>query len=234
MVLNCGIILPFDLREGESGKKFFEFLKLECEEFYPSKCGNYEPFKTNFKDLELALNLHWQSDFFWHAKNRKVGGSCMPDNYSWISLWDNRAKTVDEIPFENLMSKLSTEWRIFFASIHFLDLPEVRAYDAEASNAMNGGITPRILCKYIPNLPWGTWFGKEYIDLIGKKNLLECPVYRAELWSENLIYLQLTKNIFDCVSSFDEFERVRAKAKTHLGEQLFYSPTRPKQDYLVP
>lgn len=67
-----------------------------------------------------------------------------------------------------------------------------------------------------PELNWISIFGKPYIELFRRDQLLSAPCYKMHEFGENIIGLQLTESIFDDLSL-----EVRSAVKKHLGEEAF-------------
>ncbi|MFD1886473.1 hypothetical protein [Paenibacillus wenxiniae] len=82
-----------------------------------------------------------------------------------------------------------------------------------SNNHKNNPINLRV--RY-PELNWISIFGKPYIELFGRDQLLSAPCYKVHEFGENIIGLQLTESICDDLS----FE-VRSAVKKHLGEEAF-------------
>ncbi len=82
-----------------------------------------------------------------------------------------------------------------------------------SNNNKNNPIDLRV--RY-PDLKWISIFGKPYIELFGRDQLLSAPCYKVHEFGENIIGLQLTESIFDDLSL-----EVRSAVKKHLGEEAF-------------
>ncbi len=82
-----------------------------------------------------------------------------------------------------------------------------------SNNNKNNPIDLRV--RY-PDLKWISLFGKPYIELFGRDQLLSAPCYKVHEFGANLIGLQLTESIVDDIP----FE-VRSAVKKHLGEEAF-------------
>lgn len=79
-----------------------------------------------------------------------------------------------------------------------------------------------MLSHYLPDMPWATLFGPEYIALFGRDRLLTAPVYKVEELADDAIYVQLTPDMNDIVASFAQVCESRDRAKRHLGYDCFY------------
>lgn len=67
-----------------------------------------------------------------------------------------------------------------------------------------------------PELAWINYFGKPYIDLFGREQLLSAPCFRTFEIGKDIIALQMTENLFQPIPS-----DVRSAVKKHLGEDAF-------------
>lgn len=67
-----------------------------------------------------------------------------------------------------------------------------------------------------PELAWINYFGKPYIDLFGREQLLSAPCFRTFEIGKDIIALQMTEDLFQPIPS-----DVRYAVKKHLGEDAF-------------
>jgi hypothetical protein len=83
-------------------------------------------------------------------------------------------------------------------------------------------LTTNILNHWMPDIPWASVFGPEYIQMFGMEKLLAAPAYCVEQLSDDAIFMQLTGDMNDL---FDEFKMVmtkREQIKHYLGYDCFY------------
>jgi hypothetical protein len=83
-------------------------------------------------------------------------------------------------------------------------------------------IRTHILRHWLPDMPWASLWGPDYIDLFGKERLLSVPAYKVELLADDVVFVQLTPDLNDLWGNFDEVMRAREKAKQHLGYDCFW------------
>lgn len=67
-----------------------------------------------------------------------------------------------------------------------------------------------------PELAWINYFGRPYIDLFGREQLLSAPCFRTFEIGKDIIALQMTEDLFQPIPS-----DVRYAVKKHLGEDAF-------------
>lgn len=67
-----------------------------------------------------------------------------------------------------------------------------------------------------PELAWINYFGRPYIDLFGREQLLSAPCFRTFEIGKDIIALQMTEDLFQPIPS-----DVRSAVKKHLGEDAF-------------
>ena len=76
---------------------------------------------------------------------------------------------------------------------------------------------------WLPDLYWGTVFGKAYVDMFGLDCLLSAPAYEVKQLSDEAVYLQLSPNLQDLHDDFDAVQAVRDAVKDHLGRDAFFN-----------
>ena len=85
-------------------------------------------------------------------------------------------------------------------------------------------VTTWDLRKGLPDLYWGTVFGKPYVELFGAERLAQVPVARREELAPGVFYLQLTDDLEDVRARPQLVEQARAVAKQSLGIDAFAEP----------
>ncbi len=66
------------------------------------------------------------------------------------------------------------------------------------------------------------FFGRPYVEEIGRERLLSAPAYRVEAIGEAGVAIQLTEDPFDALRFEAPFLEARERVKHHLGEDLFF------------
>lgn len=225
------------------GRYFFKLLQELYPELMPKKYGNTEPLKNSFDDdIEKMLSICWQNQFIWKPKIKDTLAF-----WSFSSLFGKQRLHSSLFLSGNPDKFRLTDIKLFYRElvshnpadighIHILAEPEFnhnKRYYNEMVWALNIGFTTLELKKFLPNLAWGMFFGKPYIEMIGLEKLLKTPAYLVEQWHGG-IYIQVTKDINDTYQEYDEFDRMRTRIKEYLGLHYFFSPDLSKSDYRVP
>jgi hypothetical protein len=232
MELSTGMLFPFDVSDASFGKAYFDAVTSKAPTLTPIRCGNTEPLTQVFSDkpLDEILAEYWEDMFLWKSSRSKTAGIwSMGAGKRHSSLFIYGAvKSLDPRPFIELYKTLAKPFApVDFGYVHLLTDAEWNACRANAREVLspfNSGIGTAHLSRCIPNLPWGAVFGSAYISLIGLDRLLSAPAPVVERWAEDLIYVQVTENINDLVSSYEDFDIKRNAIKAHLGDNLFFRP----------
>jgi hypothetical protein len=68
---------------------------------------------------------------------------------------------------------------------------------------------------------WFTVYGKPYVEMFGRANLLSAPADRVVSLSEDIISLRLTENLRSTPESWSAYKTVRERCKAYLGLNAF-------------
>lgn len=77
--------------------------------------------------------------------------------------------------------------------------------------------TPYDLTLRLPDIPWGSFFGRPYIDMFGRDKLLRAPFHSVKELPSGHIFAQLTESIMDPELPQER----RAAVREWLGEDCF-------------
>ncbi|MBX7059742.1 MAG: hypothetical protein K1X75_16880 [Leptospirales bacterium] len=201
------------------------------------RCGNHEPLtiRVDWTNLE-SLRSIWRNTLYWSADDPWCDGSISPEIEGLACHSDFHLRVPDKPGvFDSLikfMSKSASRLPVNFGFIHRLTAEEVSRAAAGGWAAQDlgivGGKDPSIyissiaLQSYIPEIYLITIFGKPYIQLFGRKKLVQAPVAQAIELENGAIMLKL----MDDLSIIDpvEMEARRREVKIHLGSEAFYDP----------
>ncbi|MEJ2201098.1 MAG: hypothetical protein P8X63_08815, partial [Desulfuromonadaceae bacterium] len=96
-------------------------------------------------------------------------------------------------------------------------------------------VTTHDLRKYLPDLYWGSYFGKPYVEMFGRDLLGSAPVHQAKWFSEDGVFLQLSESPEDFLIDYEKMEARREAVKVHLGKDAFFMENAPPDmTYRVP
>jgi hypothetical protein len=237
------LLLPIDVSDSSFGRFFFRTLQNLYPDLMPRKYGYTEPLKNVFDgDIEKMLMNCWQKGFIWKPQPRGT-----------LAFWDfsvlfgeqrlhsslclsGNPKNFRLVDIKLLYRELIRHSPTDIGHIHILAEPELNHYKRyynEMVWALNIGFATIELKKYIPNLAWGMFFGKPYVEMIGLEKLLIAPAFLVEQWNDG-VYIQVTENIEDTFRNYEEFNKKRMQIKEYLGREYFFSPDLGKDDYRVP
>jgi hypothetical protein len=246
LYLCIDILSPLSFSTQTNGRDFMNlFIKL-LPELVPDVYGNYEPLKTKF-DPENVDDFLDALDFpiYWKRK-RSSDGTIGTIDYSLHRIHtrivvrgnSNKVKQDKLIHFiQEASILLSTD----FAYIHLVSKEEAdrvmsdkRVY-SEMLYPLTLGLTTHELRKHLPDLCWITILGKPYIDLFGRERILSAPAFAVQELTKDIIYLQLTENISDVKSRYEEVNAINRAVKEHLNCNAFFDPDAPDgHKYNVP
>ena len=196
----------------------------------PWKCGNTEPLRIDCSAMstEDVVAAYWGDFFMWSsAKHRMHGIADEEWGKTAIFVYGRVADRIVRDIYE-CFETTTTQLPVDFGWIHILGDSERIQYRSDPKrmlNPFNAGVTYPDLAGGIPNLGWVTIFGKPYAERIEKRAIEKIA---ARVWapSEQVrlpMFVQLTSQARDVLGNFSEFDSLRQRAKTAIGEDLFKS-----------
>jgi len=246
------LLLPIDIDDLSYGRFFFKILQEVYPDLMPRKYGDTEPLKNVFDgDVEKMMSTCWQPKSV--SPHRFHQFIWKPQLKGTLAFWDfSSLHGQQKLHSSLLLSGNPKKFRIadiklFYREwikhdpadighIHILAEPEFnhyKRYHNEMLWALNIGYTTLELKKYIPNLAWGMFFGRPYVEMMGLQKLLSAPAFLVEQWHDG-VYIQVTENIEDTFKNYEEFDGLRTQIKKYLGRQYFFGPELTKDEYRVP
>lgn len=226
---------PRTLAEKHEGRAIFELLGQYAPNLVPEKYDLVEPIRKVFTldDLNTVLE-DWTSAFFWKKKSPKSEGSAWPNVGKRLKHGGIRttvyqySKVIQETVefFKHCSAYVEAD----YASIHLITEREVERGKANGTFHFNNVqhtdyshiVTTFILEKYLPDVYWGMVLGRPYVKLFGRERILSSPAAHVEELAENIFYIQLTDDIRDLETRFDDVEKVRQAVKEHLNNNAFF------------
>jgi hypothetical protein len=207
-------------------------LRQICEylpEFTPQKYGYGAKYSNIFEldNIESALDF-WdlEGEFYWRRLKPKVEGSIHTDYaaiHSSIFLNASCKPLLDLTKLVKYFLEASLCFSSDFSYLHLFSKQELEVQDYEMCMPFRQGVVTHQLRRYLPNLCWANIFGTSYIELFGRETLLSTPAFLVSEISKNIIYLQLTEDIYDLKTNYLEVDGVRQKAKRHLDNNIFFN-----------
>lgn len=95
------------------------------------------------------------------------------------------------------------------------------------SMQMESRLCTKLLERTMPDLCWGTIFGRAYVELFGLDKLLSAPAHLVEQLTPDAVYIQLTESIFDLRDRADKVEIRKNMVKRHLDDNIFFDSHHP-------
>jgi hypothetical protein len=227
--ISLGLLVPRPLSRTDGDLILSSLLDGNLQ---PEKFGNWEPLKHAFVDVQSTLEF-WQNPFLWKSSRVKshggvwiTGGKSATQRHS--SLHMDATDAANQLLA--VLKECSAALHADFGYMHVLSKEEIpRSIASNAAHYLDRNqtkaklhITTWQLTKYLPDLYWGTVFGRPYIDLFSRQLLLSSPAQRVEEIDHDCVYIQLTESIDDLVSDFELVEDARVRVKQHLGNDAFF------------
>jgi hypothetical protein len=163
--------------------------------------------------------------------------------HSTWSIGLEKAKDFEQPAFCKMLERAAVAFSADFGLVHAI-------VEAETSRGLASGtigyldtvtrekhlhISSHILRKFVPDIYWMTVFGKPYVELFSRKQLLSCPAYQIQELDNGSIVIQLTPKLTDAVADEAAFECARQRARNHLDNDAFFDPVKgPDHRYRVP
>ena len=90
-----------------------------------------------------------------------------------------------------------------------------------------GWATPYDLSIRLPEIPWGTIFGRPYIEMFGWEEIEAAPYASVEKWNSEHYFCKLTDDILNPLLPGE----LRKAVREHLGENAFMQGTQQPRHY---
>lgn len=229
------LITNYTLRRPNDFLSLVDHQLTTLPQYEPKKWGWFEPLRNSFtrtKLWELIPEQGKMDSIYWDGFGKKdLSGSwavgrrrrdlnLIHPGYIFISM------QRDIIQEDALVTFLKTCNQVKNVCIGYIDAVTENYVPIGNDNGfMKSGymfLTIYPLRHYLPDIPWATVFGREYIDLFGMDKLLSVPAYHVEQPDDESVYIQLTSDIQDLFCNFDEVMAAREQVKQHLGYDCFY------------
>jgi len=243
MVGNTRVILeilsPLQLMDRHDGENVLQLWETHLSDFLPDRIGNWEPIDRPFDlgNLDAALDS-WKWPFLAAKDRPKVNCSIWMRKNARQQLhstliWEFYEKLDVQNALLPFLKAAAPRLNADFACIHLLTAAEidrgranrtVTALDKKATR-FNFFVASKDLQRRIPDLYWTTILGKPYVKMFGKEHLLSTPAYRVEALSQEMVMLQISKQLSDVSDGAATFSSARERAVAHLGEESFFRPT---------
>jgi hypothetical protein len=233
------ILSPLQLVGRQDGANVLQLWKTHLPEFLPDHIGNWEPIDRPFDpdNLNAALDS-WRWPFLAAKKRPKVNCSIWMRKNAARQLhstliWEFYERLDAQHALLAFLKTAAPKLNADFACLHLLTASEIErsranktvtAIDKKATQ-FNFFLASKDLKRRIPDLYWATVLGKPYVNMFGKEQLLSTPVYRAEALSQEMVLLQLSKELSDVSDPTDKFSSARQRAVLYLGETAFFRPS---------
>lgn len=230
------------------GRDFFRLIGELAPELLPQRYGNFEPLRHEFnaEQIEEVLKF-WQWPFLWKRKNPAFEGGVWQrigprSEHSWVTL----SGSLAGVHIDNLVSFLwaaSLRFNGDFGFVHLLTPEEAVRGVAMGTVTFLGigsknphlSVSPKLLCRYIPDLFWGTVLGPAYLEHLGREKILSVPAPVVRELDEHHVYIQLSQDLVDLKVRYGDVEKVRQAVKLHLGQDSFFDPEKDAgHSYSVP
>jgi hypothetical protein len=224
-------------------ERFLDVLQFQIETlplYIPKRFDIVEPLHCIFdkEDLERVFDIvEWNDDYprrdsiFW-KKTKDIDGS-------WSSLFSPpwlrpyfchaaiQLCVKDFKGKEQIVDFMTNMHRHADVHLGYADVvtDRYKPYIRKSSLYEMGSylVHSHLLRYYMPEIFWITVFGKDYIRHFGRERILSCPAHAVQELDENTIYVQLTGDMEDAVTDFDEVMQRRTGMKLHLGWDSFYN-----------
>lgn len=235
--LYINILTNANLISRKEAKKLLEIWIENLKSFIPQKFGNYEPLKNDFDpDNLFSVIDFWDYPFLVKRKTPKMNGSIFMGGgknptHGWIHVILEFCQEQQE-EVVNFVKKVAVAFDVEFAFIHLLTESEFHDRYTNGIFSVRSGIslntlsvTTHELKKGIPDIYWGTIFGKSYLRLFGESKFNTLPSFAlVERLETGQYYVQVSEEISDLETDFHLVSRRRNDIKEHLNSNAFSNP----------
>lgn len=201
----------------------------------PERIGLVEPLRHKFGDAffdKYQGNQSWTIAMF-RRRSPAVEGSAGPalfEKYGHLRVFFESTPSVTVSALALFHHWVQIDGLIF-AQLAVPSLPmiargtSVRQVRPGAPYGINMGLGT--LMRSVPDLYWLTCFGKEYVNMFGRRKLKDAPVAKVSEGKDH-VCLQLTGDPSDMLEQPMLVESIRTRTIRHLGPERFFDPARPR------
>jgi hypothetical protein len=193
----------------------------------PKRFWRHEDERFPFCDDNVGqfVQLWWGGILGWDSKRPEVYGS--------VDLGNEHIHTGILHTFDTSLASddSSRAFLIELSKLLQADYALLHAVSAEGKIPLEEGeivgVTSKGLRLRLPGVPWAACYGKPYVELFGKKNLLSVPVAQVVEVSSDIVFCQITNRLADCVDRPKVVEEQRRIFVEHIGRDAFFDPKAP-------
>jgi hypothetical protein len=178
----------FCTRSTESSQPsvYFSLLRQYLPRTCPKEFHRHEPEPIPFSEANLDhfIELWWRGLLFWRAERVEASGHMFlgTAHYPTGILHLFETGLADDRACREFLIEGSRRLRADYAFAHALGGPPFSPED----EAINGaGASPQL-----PPVPWAVCYGKPYVEVFGKENLLSLPIQKAREVGPDLVCRQ--------------------------------------------
>lgn len=213
---------------------FFERVHHYCDffpEMLPEKCGFWSPMKIQFSpDVIESLipdDRGGAADTIWYQRLKKPRfmSNLSPSSHGHTHSTEYIGYELEHVEQQKIIEYLKNTTVKFNGDLAIIDANRYKEPNPLSAEGWDD-VTPYTheLKHWLPDMYWGTIFGKAYVELFGLDVLLNTPAYLVEKLSDEAVYIQLSPFVQDVFEKTDHVDNLREKAKQHLGNEAFWSP----------
>lgn len=222
--LDIGMLTTHDISVPEECQRFFDLIRAFVPEFWPERYDSVEPLRKRFTTVESA-KAEWKRYFFWKRKRPSVDGAIFfgeRDEHHAVYIRATQAENSLASILE-FVGALASAWRPEFGYIYPLQQAENVSDTERAVMPFRRGVVTRDLATCIPDLPWVTVFGGQYLERIGIDRMMSAPVFAQRRLAPDVVMLCVVDEAAVRTGGAELTSRV-AQVRRHLGPELFCVP----------
>jgi hypothetical protein len=212
---------------------FFSLLRQHLPRAFPKEFHVYEDERVPFTEANLSkfIEFWWDGMFFWKAKRPEIGGHAslgtVHEHTGILHLFETRL--ADDRACREFLIEVSRRLHADYAFAHVLGDPPFSPEDKWFNGATAFGLQSSLPC-----VPWAACYGKPYLELFGKENLLSLPLEETREVEPELVFCQLTSRLLDAVDNRRLIQERQAAVYRRLGRDAFRDPQNPDRQGRVP
>lgn len=232
--LCVNILSPLGLSSTDEAKDILHAWISSLPNLVPERVGKYEPLRTVLRSADLSDALQdWEPPLFL-ASRRKPRMHCIifqrgpnsPNNQHSSLKFEFTAAEATELGALVFLESLCEVVEADFAAMEVIG--DAYLEHGERSGTvgyLNVKRTSWTFClstiglrKGVPDIYWATVFGKPYVDLFGREQLVKSPALRTKPLTYGGVMLQLTESFADGEQAL---RPRREEIKRHLNPLAF-------------
>jgi hypothetical protein len=213
---------------------FFTALRRYIPPTYPKRFYTADDVHFPFDETSFHqfVELWWKGFVFWDSVDSHVAGNAFLGNKHQHTniVHTFPASMASDADCSDCLIGLAKTLQADYAFFHAYPVDQaIREADKPVC-----GVIPWDLRLSLPGIPWAACYGRAYVELFGKDNLLSLPIKETKEIGDSMVFCKLTERLLDIVEDTSLIDECREAVYEYLGRDAFLDPDERERQGRVP